>query len=107
MRITLSAAAHEFLRRETAYLRSRDIGAATRFVAEMRSATRRLATYDRIGRPDHELPVPGLRRIVVRDYVVLYDVASDEIRVLAVRHGRQAPFDCPIDADHDYESDLD
>lgn len=94
------------MRRETAYLRDRNAQAAQRFSATVRLALQRLAAYERLGSGADELPVPGLRRLVVGDYVLFYEIAGEEVLVLAARHGRQAPFDA-FDEDFDYETDLD
>lgn len=103
MRVRLSAAAREYLRRETAYLSERNRQAAQRFADAVRAALKSLAEFKRIGPASEELPVPGLRRLVVGDHVLLYEIRGDETFVLAIRHGRQAPLDF-VEDDFDYEA---
>ena len=46
-----------------------------------------------------------MRRLVVGDYLMDYEVVGNEIHVLAIRHGRQLPPDVPLDDDYDFEAD--
>jgi hypothetical protein len=48
-------------------------------------------------------PVPGVRRLLVGDYLMDY-FPGDIIEIVAIRHGRQAEPDSLRDEDFDYEA---
>jgi plasmid stabilization system protein ParE len=105
MRVRLSENARAYLIRETAYLRKLNPAAARNLSRQMRNAQRNLAAFDGIGFESEELPIRGMRRLVVGDYLMDYEVVGNEIHVLAIRHGRQLPPDVPLDDDYDFEAD--
>jgi plasmid stabilization system protein ParE len=61
-----------------------------------------LAEFPQLG-AEKPLPIPGLRRLVMGDYVLDYEVRDDEVHVLNTRHGRQNDPDLEIEPDIDYE----
>ena len=48
-------------------------------------------------------PVPGVRRLVVGDYLIDYCMVSDDVVILLIRHGAQSEPP-PADPDFDYEA---
>ncbi len=44
-----------------------------------------------------------MRRLIVGDYLLDYEVSENEINVVAIRHGRQAPLNTPVEPDFDFE----
>ena len=86
-------------------LRKLNPAAARNLSRQMRNAQRNLAAFDGIGFESEELPIRGMRQLVVGDYLMDYEVAGNEIHVLAIRHGRQLPPDVPLDDDYDFEAD--
>ena len=58
MKVRLSAAARDYMRHETVYLRARSPAAAKNFVARMKTARGNIGSYAMIGKRDDELPVP-------------------------------------------------
>lgn len=92
VRVLLSKDASSFARREASYLRRHSPKAAARFTQRLIEARRILASFPNIG-PDQETPTyPGLRRLIVGDYILDY-LLGDPIRVVGLRHGRQQPPD--------------
>lgn len=100
MKVRLSSAARDYLRAEAAYLRRHDPGAAERFLQRLEQARQTIGEFGGIGAG---LPVRGLRRLVVGPYLLDYEVRSDAVLIVAIRHGRQAP-PIPDDDDDDYEA---
>lgn len=50
------------------------------------------------------MPVPGVFRFVMGDYLLDYDILGEIIRILAIRHGRERPPGLAMDDDFDFES---
>lgn len=101
-KVVLAGQARAFLLAEAAYLRARNPAAAIRFVERLREARVNLARFEALGFERDAPPVTGLRRLVVGDYLLDYLVA-ERIEIVAIRHGRQADPELPIDADFDFE----
>ena len=51
-----------------------------------------------------ELPLQGMRRLIISDYLIDYAVVGGEIWIVAVRHSQQLPARPSIDPDFDYEA---
>ena len=103
MKVRLSGSARAYLRAETAYLRQFSPRAAKAFVERIKEATSNLARFPALGRGIGHLPIPGMHRLVMGDYVIDYEPAEDEILILSIRHGRQQPPE-EIGPDFDYEN---
>ena len=103
MKVRLAASARAYLRVETAYLKRYSQRAALAFVAQMQEARDNLAEFPALGRGIGHLPIPGMHRLIVGDYVLDYDVNEEEVVILAIRHGRQQPPEEP-EPDFDYEN---
>jgi plasmid stabilization system protein ParE len=104
MKVRLSENARIYLRQEAAYLRKRNPAAAVKYVTRLREARTNLARFPELGSFSDELPLPGIRRIVVGDYLVDYEVKQGEVWIVAVRHGQQLLPGTPVDDDFDYEA---
>jgi len=100
--VLLAPKARAFLLAEARYLRDRSPRAADRFLDRLRDARRSLGRFDQIGFAHDALPIPGIRRLVVGDYLLDY-FSGDVITVVAIRHGRQAEVIIPSDDFADYE----
>ena len=87
---------------ERDYLRRHSTTAFKRLSDRLRQAKRLLSEHPHAG-PSKPLPVPGMRRLVIGDYVLDYEIRGDEVHILNMRHGRQQDPDLPIDEDFDFE----
>ena len=65
--------------------------AAKRVIEDLRQRVGALAEHPRLGRPLSEGIDPGLRRLVVGKYVVVYRVQESRraIDIVAIRHSRE------------------
>ncbi len=50
-----------------------------------------------------ELPIPGVLRFTMGDYLIDYEIADDLIEIRAIRHDHQRPPGLQIDDGFDYE----
>lgn len=101
MKVYLSDDAREYLRQEAAYLRKHSPAAAESFLARMRNVRQIIGTFPLSG---EALPVPGVRRLVMGDYLLDYEVSGRAAEILSIRHGRQQPAPPQIDPDFNYEA---
>jgi len=101
VRIAPSAAA--YMRQEVLYLRGYSPAAAQRFSDGLKRLKLNLTQFPHIGHKSDELPVPGVFRFVMDEYLVDYQVGSSWIDILAIRHGRQRPPGVPPEDDFDFE----
>ena len=62
---------------------------ARRMVDRITSRSSQIATFPRSGQMVPEYEDPDIREVIEGSYRVIYTLASDEIRVLAVLHGAQ------------------
>ncbi len=65
---------------------------------------RNLVQFPLMGHASDELPVQGVFRFVMGDYLVDYQVGPSSIEILAIRHGRQRPPGMPLEDDFDFET---
>lgn len=87
MRIVWRARAKRRLREITGYIAERDPDAATRLEQGIFQAVEQLAVMPFIHRPGR---VPGTREAVVHpNYIIVYFVGGDFVRILTVLHARQ------------------
>lgn len=105
-RVRLSSTARAFINRETRYLRERNMAAAENFLEHLREARCNLGRFPEVGRPS-PLPLPGLRRLVVGDYVLEYDLTPDAVEIIMIRHGRQQEPIIAEDPSINFEDDPD
>lgn len=72
-------------------------GAAANFVASLLEATEKLVDYPRIGRVVPEFGYENVREIFHKNYRIIYEVKSDAVELLTIRHGKQLlkPTDYP------------
>jgi plasmid stabilization system protein ParE len=71
--------------------------------AAMRKARETLATFDEIGRAVEGLPIPGMRRFVVGNYLLDYEISDHLILVVSIWRGRRKPPELKVDEDFDFE----
>jgi len=86
-RVVWSWHAREDLRRIVDYVRADQPAAARRLGQQITHATRRLDQFPLSGRVVPELPGLEFREIIVGNYRVIYEVAEEQVEVLAVIHG--------------------
>lgn len=103
MKFVVSPLARDYIRSEATYLRKRSPQAATHFRDDLARLRQNLLQFPRIGHETEELPLPGVRRVVMGTYLVDYEIRPDKIIVLKVRHGQQKPPSIYIEDDFDYE----
>ena len=101
-RVLLSPKARAFLLSEAGYLRKHSPRAAERFLERLREARRSLSHFDQLGFSQDALPVPGIRRLIVGDYVLDY-FPGEIIMIVAIRHGRQGEVAISGDDIEDFE----
>ena len=101
-RVLLVPKARSFLLSEASYMRSHSQLAGDRFLGRIREARRALGRFDELGFPNDALPVPGLRRLIIGDYVLDY-VPGDPVMIVAMRHGRQSENAIIADEIEDFE----
>ncbi|WP_404944012.1 type II toxin-antitoxin system RelE/ParE family toxin [Rhizobium rhizogenes] len=100
----LSAGARAYIRSEAQYLKDRSPAAALRFLDDLSRLKTNLLLFPQMGFRSDELPVPGILRFTMGDYLIDYEIADDLIEIRAIRHGHQRPPGLPIDDDFDYEN---
>lgn len=100
--VLLAPKARSFLLSEASYLRDHNPRAAERFLERMREARRSLARFDQLGFAHDALPISGIRRLIIGDYVLDY-FPGDTIMIVAIRHARQSEVAIPADDIADFE----
>ncbi|WP_435693939.1 type II toxin-antitoxin system RelE/ParE family toxin [Rhizobium lusitanum] len=99
----LSAGARAYIKSEVQYLKDRNPAAALRFLDDLNRLKTNLLLFPQMGFHSDELPIPGILRFAMGDYLVDYEIAGDFIEIRAVRHGHQRPPGLAIDDDFDFE----
>ncbi len=103
MKFVVSSLARDYIRSEAAYLKKRSPQAAAHFRDDLTKLRQNLLHFPRLGHENEELPIPGVRRVVMGDYLVDYEIRDDAIVILKVRHGQQKPPAVDLEDDFDYE----
>jgi plasmid stabilization system protein ParE len=106
MKIVVADQVKRYLISEKNYLKRQSARAHLAFARRFRDAARLLSAYPMAG-AERPLPISGIRRLVVDDYVLDYEIVGNEIRILHMRHGRQSDPFLTVDEDFDFESDTD
>lgn len=101
--VRLSADARAYIRSEAQYLKDRSPAAALRFLDDLNRLKTNLLLFPQMGFRSDELPISGVLRFTMGDYLVDYEVAGDLIEIRAIRHGHQRPPGLGIDDDFDFE----
>jgi plasmid stabilization system protein ParE len=104
MKVRLSSNARSYLRKETEYLRLRSPTAAKSFVAQIKKARQNIGAFNGLGAASQELPLANLRRLIVGDYLIDYEIGANQISIVAIRHGRQLPPTFDIESNFDFEA---
>lgn len=89
---------------EAAYLRERNRAAGDRFRQDVNKFVKALAEFPSIGQEAMDLPLRAVRRFVMGDYHIYYEVGDEAIQILTIRHGRERPPNLPMDDDRDFEA---
>lgn len=104
MKVVFSPGARAYLAREADYLRERNRAAGERLLHDVKQFVATLAQFPLMGSEATDLPLRGVRRFVLRDYLIYYEVGAQTIVILAIRHGRERPPELPLDDEDDYEA---
>ena len=104
MKVTVAPRARDYVRREASYLKSRSPRAAQQFLDDLRRLRQELSRFPEMGKLNTDIPMPGILRFVMGEYLVDYQVLKDEIAIFAVRHGREQPPRIELDEDFDFEN---
>ena len=97
MRVRYAAPAAADLDGILTYVAERSPGGAARLADRLESLIAGLADFPELGARTDE---PGVRRLVVTPfpYLVFYEIARDEVLILAVRHSARAEIASSRDA---------
>ncbi|KAA6489813.1 type II toxin-antitoxin system RelE/ParE family toxin [Agrobacterium rhizogenes] len=102
-RVRLSAGARAYIKSEAQYLKDRSPAAALRFLDDLNRLKTNLLLFPQMGFRSDELPIPGVLRFTMGDYLIDYEIADDLIEIRAIRHDHQRPPGLQIDDGFDYE----
>ena len=89
MHVVLSDAALEDLREIWGYLATRSEAAANSTVEGVLDAVAKWSAYPERGMVVPNVPAPEVRRLVFRDWLILFQVGNASVEVLRVVHGRR------------------
>ncbi|QGG89897.1 type II toxin-antitoxin system RelE/ParE family toxin [Agrobacterium sp. MA01] len=103
MKVVVSPSARAYVAREAGYLRERNRAAGERLLHDFKQFLTALAQSPMMGQDATELPLGGIRRFVLGDYLIHYEVGAAAIVILTIRHGRERPPELPLDDASDYE----
>jgi plasmid stabilization system protein ParE len=104
VKVRMVAPARAFLRKEASYLRQYSPQAADAFLHRMGEAREHLQRFPLMGFEKSGLPVPGVRSLVVGTYVLDYEIAGNDLLILAIRPGQVPEPSLEADDDFDYEA---
>lgn len=88
MKVVLSPDARAYAVAEATYLKERSPQAAEQFGAILKQVRRDLSRFPELGHVAEEIPVAGIRLLVVGSYLIDYEFQGPAIVILAIRHGR-------------------
>ena len=103
MKVILSPDAREYVKSEARYLKSRNPRAAQQFSDDLRGLRESLGRFPEMGRFTEEIPVQGVLRFVMGQYLIDYEIREEAVVVFAIRHGRERPPGIALDDDFDFE----
>ncbi|RWM11630.1 MAG: type II toxin-antitoxin system RelE/ParE family toxin [Mesorhizobium sp.] len=86
--IVRAAQAEEDLIAIWLYVAADNEAAADRLLGRIEGRWRQLAAYPLSGPPRDDI-APGVRHLIVGEYLTLYRVGSDAVEILRVLHGRR------------------
>lgn len=104
MRIRLSDDARQFLRDEAKYLKARSSSAAHYFLNRIDEAKINLAQFPHMGVETEASALQNTRRLVIGDYILIYEIIDNIVAVSSIRHGRMMPKKQTAEKDIDYEA---
>lgn len=88
MRVIWSDRALERVEEIAGYIEEDSPPAAVRWVEELFAEVEKLADFPEMGKPGRDVATPGIRELVLGDFRVFYEVASD-VHVHSVRRASQ------------------
>jgi plasmid stabilization system protein ParE len=103
LKVTIAPRARDYVRREASYLKSKSPNAAQQFLNDLKRLGQELSHFPEMGKSNTDIPVPGIMRFVMGDYLVDYVIRHDGISIFAIRHGRERPPRLEADDDFDFE----
>ena len=89
MALRWTSSARSDLVRLHEFLQSISVPAATRVVRQLVAGAKRIPTYPRLGNRLAEFGPREVRRILVGDYEIRYEVADTNIFILRIFHARE------------------
>lgn len=106
MKVVLSSRARDYAKSEATYLAAHRPQAARQFADSLKRLMQHLGQFPHMGQVTAEIPIPGVLRFVTGSYLVDYEVRTDTVVILAIRHGQQRPPGVAIDDDFNFETPL-
>lgn len=103
MKVIFSPDARAYVAREAAYLKESNRAAGEQFPHDMKQFVTALGQFPSMGQETTDLPLRDLRRFVLGDYLIHYEVGAEAVVILSIRHGRERPPELPVDDDEDFE----
>ena len=103
VRVRMAGPAKAYLRKEAHYLRQRSPRTADAFLLRMREARDNLRRFPLMGFQKGGLPIPGMRSLVVDTYILDYEIAGDELLIMAIRPGQVPESLLEVEDDFNYE----
>jgi plasmid stabilization system protein ParE len=103
LKVTVAPRARDYVRREASYLKSRSPRAAQQFLDDLKRLRQELTRFPEMGKFNADIPVPGILRFVMGEYLVDYQVLKDETSIFTIRHGREGPPRLELEEDFDFE----
>jgi plasmid stabilization system protein ParE len=103
VKVTLSPKALEYVRREARYLSAVSPKAGQEFSNDLKRLRQSLMRFPEMGKPNDDIPFPGIFRFVMGAYLVDYEIRDQHILILAIRHGRECPPGIVLDDAFDFE----
>jgi plasmid stabilization system protein ParE len=104
VKVVVSPDARAYLAREAGYLRERNRAAGERLLHDFKQFLAALAQFPMMGQDATDLPLRGVRRFVLGDYLIHYEIGAGAIVILTIRHGRERPPELPRDDYDDHEA---
>lgn len=89
MKLRWTTPAHEDLHRLHAFLAPVSPRAAARVVDRLNAATRRLLQFPRVGARLEQYAPREVRRLIVGDYELRYEIVGELIYIVRIWHGRE------------------
>ena len=89
MKVRWTTPAYQDLRRLHDFLAAASPQAAQRVVDRLNSATRRLLQFPRVGARLDQYTPREVRRLIIGDYELRYEIVGELIYIVRIWHGRE------------------